>query len=315
MPQSSDAVSPLPHGHTARRLVWEFLPPPIRAMVEEHLGSPVVRAESRDSGFTPGFASVVTGADGSTQFVKAASRKAQAPFAASYAEEARALLLLGDTIPAPRLLWFHDGDWVVLGFETFAGRQPRRPWVSRELDRALDLAEHIARVLDPVPEQLVLEPLVKGIPELVTGWASVAAQHPDFPHLDELAMLAASFADLSDRAFCHADLRDDNVLLGPHGDAACDWNWPALGPAWLDTVDLLVGARGDGLDVERHLATRPLTRDVDPAHIDGWLAALCGSMMVSRERPVPNSSPYLRAHAAWYADTLWDWLVERRGWQ
>lgn len=305
----------LPHGHTARRLVWEFLPPHIRDLVDSHLGSPVVRTDSRDSGFTPGFASVLTGADGSTQFVKAASRKAQQAVAASYAEEARMLGLLDTAIPAPRLLWFHDGDWVVLGFETCPGQPPRRPWVPAELDRALDLAEEIAQVLDPVPARLGLKPLVDDVPELVSAWTTISRQHPGYPHLDELSGLSVAFAELPDRAFCHGDLRDDNVLLTGDGWAvACDWNWPALGPAWLDTVDLLTGARGDGLDVTQQLATRRLTRDVDPEQIDSWLAAMCGYMMIARERPVPNSSPYLRAHAAWYADTLWDWLAERRGW-
>ena len=48
-------------------------------MVEERLGSPVVHAESQGSGFTPGFASRLTAADGARLFVKAASKQAQRP--------------------------------------------------------------------------------------------------------------------------------------------------------------------------------------------------------------------------------------------
>ena len=78
-PVGPDAVPPVPHGKTALRLEWKFLPPEVRALVEDELGAPVVEADSRTSGFTPGFASVVTGADGSTMFVKAANKVAQVP--------------------------------------------------------------------------------------------------------------------------------------------------------------------------------------------------------------------------------------------
>ena len=47
-------VGLVPHARTARRLHWEHLPPSVRREVERRLGSPVERAESQVSGFTPG---------------------------------------------------------------------------------------------------------------------------------------------------------------------------------------------------------------------------------------------------------------------
>jgi len=79
----------IPHGRTAQRLTWPHLPPGVRAYIEHRCGSPVVDAASQGGGFTPGFASVLTCADGSRHFVKAASTKAQKLFAGSYREEAR----------------------------------------------------------------------------------------------------------------------------------------------------------------------------------------------------------------------------------
>ena len=160
MPVGTAAVPDLPHGRTAMRLSWKFLPREIRELVEAHLGGPVVEAVSQDAGFTPGFASVLTSASGERLFVKAASRVAQADFAASYAEEARKLQILDGTVPAPRLEWVHDDDgWVVLGLEAVDARTPQRPWRPDELDRTLDLAEAIARETRHVPDGLGLRPV------------------------------------------------------------------------------------------------------------------------------------------------------------
>ncbi|MGA8248624.1 MAG: hypothetical protein WB797_17080, partial [Nocardioides sp.] len=139
----------IPHGRTARRLEWPHLPPVLRADIERRCGSPVVSAVSQGAGFTPGFASVLTCENGSRHFVKAASQAAQRMFAESYREEARKLRALPDGIPAPRLLWSTDGDWVVLGLEYLEARAPKRPWRAADLDACLDTLESMAALLTP----------------------------------------------------------------------------------------------------------------------------------------------------------------------
>lgn len=315
MPQSPLVTPPLPHGRTARRLTWEYLPPDVRRSVQRQLGSPVVEAVSCDAGFTPGFASVLTGADGSRLFLKAASRIAQAAFAKAYAEEARITRLLGTHVPAPRLRFVEDDAWLVIGYEAIDGRTPDRPWRPDDLARALDLAEEVASSTRTPPGGLDLRPLTEDLPGLVTGWEQVAQSDPARPHLAEATALARDFARLPADRFVHADLRDDNILLATDGRAlACDWNWPALAPPWIDLVVLLVSAYGDGLDADAQLAGRDLTRDVPADQIDAWLAALCGYMVESGARPAPRNSPYLRHHADWYAEASWAWLSARRGW-
>ena len=312
-PVGTAAVLQVPHGRTAMRLDWKFLPADVRALVEGELGGTVVSAISQDSGFTPGFASVLTTDRGTRGFVKAASRAAQAEIAASYAEEARKLSLLGDGVPAPRLEWVHDdGAWVALGFEAVEARQPRRPWRPDELDCALDLAEAIAASTEKLPEGLDLRPAVEDLPRLLTGWDDVPEE---WPHHAEAAALAASLRDLPAERFAHFDLRDDNVLLARDGRTlACDWNWPALGTAWQDTVDLLIAAHGDGVDVRPYFANRPLLRDADPDHVDAWIAAMCGFMLSARTRPAPRTSPHLRTHTDWFGEAAWALLAVRRGW-
>ncbi len=317
MPSTSlPSTPPAPSGRTARRLEWQHLPPHIRTLVEQRCGSPVVEAASQGGGFTPGFASVLTCADGTRHFVKAASTKAQRVFAASYREEARKLAALPDGVPAARLLWSHDEDWVVLGLEYVAGRAPRRPWRPAELARVLDAVEEMTRALTPAPHGLELDSFADDYGGFVSFWDHVRATSPDLPHLEEAAALAAGFADVSaGTSVVHTDLRDDNLILGEDGRIwMCDWNWPVTGADWLDTVFLLLQPRGDGVDVETLLAERPLTRDVPPEHIDRVLALLCGYFLKQRDEPVPPTSPYLRQHQAWCAEVAWSWLAERRGW-
>ena len=95
-------LAQVPHGRTAHRLSWPYLPAYLREVVEQRLGSSVVDAASRDAGFTPGFASVLTGADGSRLFVKAASKQAQADVARAYLDEARKLRAMPPGRPARR---------------------------------------------------------------------------------------------------------------------------------------------------------------------------------------------------------------------
>ena len=276
----------------------------------------MVEAISQGGGFTPGFASVLVCEDGSRHFVKAASSVAQPVFADSYREEARKLGALPETVPAPRLLWVEDGDWVVLGLEYVEARAPQRPWRADELDLCLDAAEVVADGLTPVPEGLDLDPVSTEFAAWPGLWTRVDDRDVR-PHADEAAGLAATYAEVTGgETLVHTDLRDDNALLTTDGRALfCDWNWPVVGAPWLDSVILLISPRGDGLDVERVIAERRLLRDVPADHVDRFLALLAGYLLSQAGQPVPASSPHLRDAQRWQGEAVWDWLCERRGWQ
>lgn len=286
----------------------------VRSMIGRRLGSPVVSAESAGAGFTPGFASVLTCADGTRHFVKAASKRAQRPFADSYLEEARKLRALPSGLPVPRLLWTHEDDlWVVLELEYVDGANPSRPWVRSELDACLDTLETLADSLTPAP--VGLDSFADEFAGGLRGWEHVRRTMPDVAHLDEAADLAARFREAtSGNTLVHSDGRDDNFLLTDERAWLCDWNWPVVGAGWIDTAVLLVAAHGDGLDADALVRERRLTREVAPDHVDSLLALLAGYFFERRDLPVPNSSPYLRVHYAWYAQATWSWLSLRRGW-
>jgi hypothetical protein len=314
-PVTAAIPTTIPHGRTARRLEWAHLPPAVRAAIEERCGSPVVEAVSQGAGFTPGFASVLVCQDGSRHFVKAASTVAQKMFATSYREEARKLLALPPGTPAPRLRWTLDGDWMVLGLEFVEARAPRRPWRPAELDTCLDALETVADLLTPVPEGLDLDPIAADLAEWPAYWDHLRT-HYDLRHADEAAALAASFGGaVQGRTLVHTDVRDDNVLLTPDGRALfCDWNWPTVGADWLDSLFMLIGPRGDGLDVDEVITQRRLLRDVPPEDIDRVLALICGYFFRQADEPVPATSPFIRDAQRWQGEVVWAWLAERRGW-
>jgi aminoglycoside phosphotransferase (APT) family kinase protein len=262
---------------------------------------------------------VLVGEDGTTHFVKAASLKAQRMFAESYREEARKLAALPVGVPAPRLRWVHDPagpeDWVVLGIEHVDGRAPVRPWTEADLAASLDMLATTAACLTP-PPGLALDTFVDEFATWPAYW-DYARSTFVLPHGDEAAALAARYAEVVDGdTVVHTDVRDDNILVRPDGTAAlCDWNWPVVGAAWLDSLLLLVGPRGDGLDVERVLAEHPTFAEVSAEAVDIVLSLVVGYFLKVSDDPVPPTSPHIRDHQRWQADVIWDWLCERRGWE
>ncbi|WP_107772437.1 protein kinase family protein [Nocardioides sediminis] len=312
----SPGAYPAPPGATARRLEWAFLPPNLRSYVERRCGSVVVEAVSQTSGFTPGFASVLTCEDGSRHFVKAASVKAQRTFADSYREEGRKLAALPGSVPAPRLLWMLDDDWVVLGIEHVEARPPRRPWRQADLDATLDALEVVADQLTPPPAGLHLESAEDDLAPLVDGWTVIRASRPDLPHLDEAEGLARRIAEVcGGDTLAHTDIRSDNVLIDADGRALiCDWNWPVRACDWFDSFAALIGPRGEGVDVEAVMSRRRLLRDVPAESVDIMLALYVGYFLSACEQPVPATSPHLRDHQRWQGEVCWDWLAQRRGW-
>ncbi|MDP3892332.1 MAG: hypothetical protein Q8Q44_13970, partial [Nocardioides sp.] len=91
--------------------------------------------------------------------------------------------------------------------------------------------------------------------------------------------------------------------------------WPVTGASWLDSLLLLIGPRGDGVDVEEIIASRPLLAGVPADHVDRVLAMLAGHFLVQSDQPVPSTSPHLRSFQAWQGEVVWHWLAERRGWR
>jgi hypothetical protein len=286
--------------------------------VEERCGGPVTAATSQNGGFTPGFASVLECEDGSRHFVKAASTRAQRMFADAYREEARKLAALPAAAPAPPLLWSLEIDgWFVLSTAYVEARAPRRPWREPELQLCLDTLAAAVPVLTPPPADLELPHASEEFAGWPAHWDHVRSARPELPHLDDAAALAGRYVEaMSGDTLVHTDVRDDNILLTADGRMLlCDWNWPFVGAGWLDSLFLLIGPRGDGLDVSAVIAGHPVLSSVPTEHVDAVLALVTGYFLKSADDPVPPTSPFIRDAQRWQGEVCWEWLAERRGWE
>lgn len=276
---------------TADRPAWDTLPADLRAAISSRLGGPVVSVRMARSGFTRGFAGVVTAGSGARAFVKASPIDY---LVAAYRREALVTAALPDGVPAARPRWTLDvANWYALGLDVIDGRLPVLPWRPSELRATLDAWAVAASALALPPSALALAALTPsalapsapsalalaaGFGEMpifadlvrseVVLWQEIAAHRAPLPsmpryalpHLDELASLEARLAGYAaaSTGLMHCDLRLDNILIAPDGTAwLCDWNHVCRGPAWFDTASLLVTAYASGLDADELFATHP----------------------------------------------------------
>ena len=319
VPHARSPPYPAPHGKTARRLEWAFLPATPAGLRSSAGAAPrSCTAISQTSGFTPGFASVLVCEDGSRHFVKAASVKAQRVFADSYREEARKLAALPAARPgaapavAPRRRLGgarHRVRRRPRAAPAVAGRRPRRaPRLTGAGGRRAHPAPGRAR---PRHRRGRLRPAARRL----AGASARRRTDLDAGHLAEAEALARRYAEVvGGDTLVHTDIRSDNVLIDPDGRALiCDWNWPVRGAAWFDSFAALIGPRGEGIDVDRVIAARRLLRDVDPESFDINLALYVGYFFTQCELPVPPTSPHLRDHQRWQGEVCWDWLSRATG--
>ncbi len=314
---------PIPQAVGGNRLIWDELPDSFRGVLEAAVGSPVSRAVSKDGGFSPGLASVLTLADGTTVFVKAADVARSEFTVDAIRRETRVLAALPDDAPAPRLRWsFDDGEWAALVTEAVAGCNPAQPWVPEELQRFLAAATVLAERLTPSPIQA--DPIehdeddFHGWTKLASDTASAASLEPQVrPYVDRLALIEQPWAAATaGTALLHGDLRADNLMLTDDGFVMVDWPEACIGAPWLDLVFSLpsVAMQGGG-DPPQLWAGHPLSHGVDTDAINTVVAAMAGFFIYRSLQPVPPLLPTLRMFQKAQGMIAFDWLSHRMGWR
>ncbi|MER7007083.1 phosphotransferase [Dactylosporangium sp. NPDC000555] len=292
------------------RIGWGDLPGNVRDGIARVLGGEVVEAVSQPGGFSPGTADRVRTAAGRRAFVKAVGSALNDHSPAMHRAEARVAAALPGGVPAPRLLGvYDDGDWVALVFEDVDGRHPRTPWEDAEVAAALEVLRRLAVPVAGLPS------LRDEVREDFDGWRRIAAGPPErldpwvAGHLELLVELAErGLAALDGDRLVHGDLRADNMLIRPDGSVVViDWPFGCVGPAWYDTLALVLNVRLYG----GHLCDDVV--HAGPDDITGCVAGLAGMFTDRARRPAPPGLPTVRRFQQDQADVMIPWLRERLG--
>jgi hypothetical protein len=322
--RDSTALDTGPAAFNPQRLHWADLPEDVQALIAQRAGAPVVAATSVTQGFSPGFAGIVSLADGGRLFIKAVSAHPNAEARDLATAEVLACQALTPEVPAPRLLWSQLDEWAVLAFEVIDGESPALPWTPAALEAALDAVGRLASCT-PSPGS-ALQPIATKHADLFDNWAAYAARSGAEreerlktlgaygpwveQHLDALVEWESQgpAATAGDR-LAHCDLRADNMVVGGDTMWLVDWPHAALAAPWLDLVGLLPSVQMQGGGAAHHLFSQhPLSHGVDRDHLRAAVAALAGFFVVGALEPPPPSIPTLRAFQWGQGIAALDWL-------
>jgi aminoglycoside phosphotransferase (APT) family kinase protein len=313
--------------HTGVRITWGLVPERVRAEVERRAGSAVVGVESKAGGFSPGLASVLRLADGSSLFVKAVGPEINPDSPEFLRKEIKIAPLLPLDAPVSRFRWSFDegqGGWVALAFDVVEGRQPHAPWDAAELDLVIEAMIRLADSLtpSPVPAETIGRTNASWKMFNQAKWAAFRDQFPEsldvwsLRNIDRLIDLEARAAHLSDGdTLLHIDLRADNMLLTEAGVIVVDWPHAQVGAAWIDPLVMAPSVTiQSGPDPETFLQRFPSARAADPAAIDAFLALITAFFLYNGALPNPPGLPTLRAFQIAQGEVALGWLQRRTGW-
>ena len=284
------------------RLPYAAVPAPVRAWVEDTLGSPVVAVAEQVGGMSPGCATRVTCADGTRAFVKAVGSELNPDTPGLFRREVAVLGALGEHELWARLLAsYDDGAWVALLIEDVEGRHPdfadereaaavltatdRLADVlgAREVPASVDLVDvsHVLRKWSESLDDLADAPEGTPVPDWLRsdpdGWAGVLRQHAEqpMPHV------------------VHWDIRVDNLLRRPGGEVVfVDWGVAARGPAWVDPL-LARMERVDDPWFDASLASSPALAEAGDEAVTAFLAGFAAHMAVRSVVAVDVNLPTL----------------------
>jgi hypothetical protein len=289
-----------------RRADYATVPSHVRAWVDESLGSSVVQSVAQIGGMSPGPAARLLLADGRRAFIKAVSPEPNARTPELFRHEIAVLRCLPPVDYRPALIAaYDDGEWVALLLDDVEGRHPDLDdpadagavrSVVREQARSLSTA---ASAIPVATEDAARR--VRRWHDLIVGARDDAAARAALPawwHRDAEALLAR-IAALADRvavtAWCHLDVRDDNLLLRPDGRAVIlDWGMSCPGPSWLDELILDLHVV-DSPVLDDLVAERPTYADTDDIERDttDMLLGIGASLAVMAEVAPQPGLPWI----------------------
>jgi hypothetical protein len=299
---------------------WAELPLLVRGQISELVGSRVKAAQNCEGGFSPGFASRLTLADGRSAFAKAMDADAWPLQATFHRDEAQVAAALPRTVPAPRLLGSaDDGHWVILAFECAEGAEPSMPWCASELSQVAAAVGAMSQAVTPSPVSVPAEhPRLGGWAKLAAS-ASALAKLPEasawaMRNLDMLCDLeqAGLVAAVGD-TLVHFDVLPHNIMRTDRRVLFVDWPHARLGAPFVDLLTVLASAGDTEIDLDSLLAAQAVTAGVEPGALTAVLAALTGFWLAGSLAEVPSALRPIAAAKRMLGRSALSWLQRRLG--
>ncbi|MDE9367802.1 aminoglycoside phosphotransferase family protein [Luteipulveratus sp. YIM 133132] len=295
---------------------YDQIPERVRDWVDRTLGSSVVTTSGQIGGMSPGCAARIETADGQRAFVKAVGEEINADTVGLFRHELGILRLLPPVPYRPALLAEYDEDgWVAILLEDVEGRHPDLT-DQEDADAVWDLVLRQTRELTPAPDGVQARSLADVTTLWAQRWDLLAADPgdclPDWVDVPAAARIARELPDrLVSEALCHWDIRDDNLLIRPTGEAVVvDWGMAVLGPWWADAFALCL----EWVDLpaydERIGALPGLTAEVERL-LDDTLLTAAGAFAWKSRQPYPPSLPNLATFTRELADRMFAGVARR----
>ena len=304
----------------ARRSFAE-LPPNVRDRIEGALGSRVVEAETQPSGFSPGIAARVRLENGMRVFLKAVGTEPNPTSPAFHRREREIVSALPADAPVPRFrTGIEEDGWVVLAFEDVAGRHPAQPWREDEFRRVCAAAHELVTTLTPSP--VAADQAGADFARTINSWTLLLDDSPpgldewSLRHLERLASIEASVADVVGETLLHLDIREDNVLLTDKRVYFVDWPHAQVGPPWIDAICFAPSVEMQGgPKPDQVLAAWPGGIRADPDEVNAVVASVAGFFTHRALLPPAPGLPGLREFQAAQGEVARRWLARRTGWR
>ncbi|WP_436764081.1 phosphotransferase [Streptosporangium sp. V21-05] len=274
---------------------------------------PIERTTSLPGGLTAGLAARLDTPAG-RMFVKAIPE--DSPSMRLYQRERLVGTVMPESMPAPRMVWSgHTAGWIMLMFEYVDVRRtvdftPGSP----DLPDVLDVVRALGERLTPNPGAAV--PSVADNVEFLTRRAdSLLADPPaDLRSLPAYRSARArlDWDAIAGTTLLHADLHEDNLLVGVDGVRLIDWGLACQGAAWVETALLIPRFILSGHtpeQAEQAAGQVPAWKTAPEATVTG-LAAVWS---LFREFVSRNGPERIRASRARAAAAGRDWVEYRIG--